>query len=200
MLDYLKPKWLHTLPPAPCNGNAANRGRSAEDRRPADPHRPHREAVHRRQAGAARLRLLVPGHTGATASCSAMSPLAIAKTSATPWKRRGRRKAGRNTTAHARAQILYYVAENLMQRARRDCARASRALSGKNRRRVEVDPSVKRLFTYAAWADKYDGAVHNPPGRSIAIAMNEPVGAIGILARPKRRCWVCSPWCCRRLL
>ncbi len=52
----------------------------------------------------------------------------------------------------------------------------------KKRRRSETDLSIERIFTYAAWADKYDGQVHHPPGRNITIAMQEPVGAIGILA------------------
>jgi len=39
---------------------------------------------------------------------------------------------------------------------------------------------VSRLFTYGAWADKYDGAVHSVPIRGVAIAMNEPIGVIGI--------------------
>ena len=42
--------------------------------------------------------------------------------------------------------------------------------------------SIDRIFTYAAWADKFDGAVHNPPFRNVSIAMNEPVGTIGIIA------------------
>jgi aldehyde dehydrogenase (NAD+) len=40
---------------------------------------------------------------------------------------------------------------------------------------------MERIFSYAAWADKYDGAVHNPPFRTIAIAMNEPIGTVGIV-------------------
>ena len=44
----------------------------------------------------------------------------------------------------------------------------------------EVDASISRLFTYAAWADKYDGAVHSVPIRGVSIAMNEPIGVIGI--------------------
>ncbi|MEI6098767.1 MAG: aldehyde dehydrogenase family protein, partial [Alphaproteobacteria bacterium] len=44
-----------------------------------------------------------------------------------------------------------------------------------------MQATVERLFTYAAWADKYDGAVKSVPIRGIAIAMNEPVGVIGIL-------------------
>ena len=46
---------------------------------------------------------------------------------------------------------------------------------------IEVDYSIERIFAYAAWADKFDGAVHNPPFRNIAIAMNEPLGTMGIL-------------------
>ena len=45
---------------------------------------------------------------------------------------------------------------------------------------MEVDASVSRLFTYAAWADKYDGAVHSVPIRGVSIAMNEPIGVIGM--------------------
>src|SRR5260221_13053883 len=51
---------------------------------------------------------------------------------------------------------------------------------GKKRARQEVDASISRLFTYGAWADKYDGAVHSVPIRGVAIAMNEPIGVIAI--------------------
>jgi aldehyde dehydrogenase (NAD+) len=37
------------------------------------------------------------------------------------------------------------------------------------------------LFTYAAWADKYDGAVHSVPIRGVSIAMNEPIGVMGLV-------------------
>jgi aldehyde dehydrogenase (NAD+) len=50
----------------------------------------------------------------------------------------------------------------------------------------EVAASIERLFVFAGWADKYDGAVHNPPGRLIAMAMVEPIGVLGILAPPSR--------------
>src|SRR5437879_3248707 len=72
-----------------------------------------------------------------------------------------------------RAQILYYIAENLATRADEFAARVGRA---------EVDGSVSRLFTYAAWADKWDGAVHHVPIRGVTLAMNEPVGVLGIAA------------------
>ena len=40
---------------------------------------------------------------------------------------------------------------------------------------------IERIFSYAAWADKFDGAVHNPPFRNVAIAMNEPIGTVGVI-------------------
>jgi aldehyde dehydrogenase (NAD+) len=84
-------------------------------------------------------------------------------------------------TGHLRAQILYYVAENLSVRADEFAARLS-AMDGRAKRDStrEVDASVRRLFTYAAWADKWDGAVHNVPIRGVALAMHESIGVIGI--------------------
>jgi aldehyde dehydrogenase (NAD+) len=84
------------------------------------------------------------------------------------------------TTAHNRAQVLYYIAENLSQRAEEISARLSAAV-GKKQAKQEVSLSIERLFTYAAWADKFDGAVHNPPFRNVSIAMNEPVGTVGVV-------------------
>jgi aldehyde dehydrogenase (NAD+) len=84
------------------------------------------------------------------------------------------------TTAHNRAQVLYYIAENLSQRADEFEERLATAV-GKPRAAKEVQASVERLFSYAAWADKYDGSVHNPPFRNISIAMNEPVGTAAVV-------------------
>ena len=84
------------------------------------------------------------------------------------------------TTGHARAQILYYMGENLSARAQefagriRDLTHASGHAA-----KIEVEASIQRLFTYAAWADKYDGAAKGVPLRGVALAMNEPVGLIG---------------------
>jgi aldehyde dehydrogenase (NAD+) len=85
------------------------------------------------------------------------------------------------SSGHARAQILYYVAENLSVR-RAEFVERIRAMTGTPKGIVAkgVEASVRRLFTYAAWADKYDGAVHNPPLRGVVLAMNEPVGVVGI--------------------
>jgi aldehyde dehydrogenase (NAD+) len=83
-------------------------------------------------------------------------------------------------TAHNRAQVLYYLAENLAQR-REEVVRHLQAAVGEKQAAAELDASLERIFAYAAWADKFDGAVHNPPVRNIAIAMNEPIGTIGIV-------------------
>jgi aldehyde dehydrogenase (NAD+) len=84
------------------------------------------------------------------------------------------------TTAHNRAQVLYYLAENLSLR-QAEVARRLAANVGKGQAEKEVTASIERIFSYAAWADKFDGAVHNPPSRTIAIAMNEPIGTVGII-------------------
>src|SRR5579864_2186700 len=84
------------------------------------------------------------------------------------------------STAHNRAQVLFYMAENLSQR-RDEIAHRLAAAVGEAQAAVEVNSGIERIFSYAAWADKFDGAVHNPPFRSIAIAMNEPIGTVGII-------------------
>src|SRR6202047_4676853 len=84
------------------------------------------------------------------------------------------------TTAHNRAQVLYYSAENLSQR-RDEIAHRLAGVVGEKQAAAEVDLSIERIFSYAAWADKFDGAVHNPPFRNIAIAMNEAIGTVGIV-------------------
>jgi aldehyde dehydrogenase (NAD+) len=90
-------------------------------------------------------------------------------------------KAWSKATGHNRAQILYYIAENLASRATEFADRIQR-MTGRDSSDAtrEVDAAVSRLFTYGAWADKYDGAVHSVPLRGVAIAMNEPIGILGV--------------------
>jgi aldehyde dehydrogenase (NAD+) len=85
-------------------------------------------------------------------------------------------------TGHNRAQILYYIAENLATRSTELATRISAMSGGGGDGAAEVEAAVRRLFTYAAWADKYDGQVHQVPLRGVALAMNEPIGVIGIAA------------------
>ncbi len=85
-------------------------------------------------------------------------------------------------SGHARAQVLYYVGENLDARAR-EFAQRLRAMLGVTARKAarEVQASIERLFFYAAWADKYDGAAHSVPIRGMALAMHEPNGVMGLV-------------------
>jgi aldehyde dehydrogenase (NAD+) len=90
-------------------------------------------------------------------------------------------KAWSKATGHNRAQILYYIAENLASRRTEFSDRIQRATGCESAKATrEVESAVSRLFTYGAWADKYDGAVHSVPIRGIAIAMNEPIGILGV--------------------
>ncbi len=84
------------------------------------------------------------------------------------------------TTGHLRAQILYYIAENLSARAD-EFANLLDAMSGEGGGAQEVQSCIERLFTYAAWADKFDGQIKNVPMRGAVLGMREPVGVIGAL-------------------
>jgi len=86
-------------------------------------------------------------------------------------------------TTFNKSQILYYIAENLSARedefARRIVQQTGRSLADAL---AEVQASISRLFSYAAWSDKYEGSVHRPPLRGVTLAMKEPIGVIGMAA------------------
>ncbi len=82
-------------------------------------------------------------------------------------------------SVHDRAQVLFYIAENLSYRAE-EFARRLVTLTDTSNAEAEVEAAIERLFYYAAWADKYDGKVHQPPIRGVALAMNEAIGVMGI--------------------
>ena len=84
------------------------------------------------------------------------------------------------STGHLRAQILYYIAENLSARAVEFANRID-AHTGAKTGVKEVEKSIERLFTYAAWADKYDHSAKPVPMKAVALAMREPVGVVGVL-------------------
>lgn len=85
-------------------------------------------------------------------------------------------------TGHARAQVIYYIAENLSARKKEFEERLTDACgySAKDAT-LELSRSIDRIFTYAAYADKYDGRVHNTTSRNVTLAMNEPLGVLGIV-------------------
>jgi|EP00945_MAST-04E_sp_MAST-4E-sp1_P005550 aldehyde dehydrogenase (NAD+) len=83
--------------------------------------------------------------------------------------------------AHNRAQIVYYIAENLELRfdeiAGRIAAQTGRTIESAN---AEVSASINRLFYWAAYADKYGGEVQETSFYGATVKINEPVGTIGI--------------------
>ena len=83
-------------------------------------------------------------------------------------------------SGHLRAQILYYIAENLTAQATGFAARLD-AMTGTTTGASEVDAAVDILFIYAAWADKFEGRAKSVPIRGVALAMREPVGRIAAL-------------------
>jgi len=89
-------------------------------------------------------------------------------------------------SAHNRAQVLYYLAENLSARAGEFAQRIA-AMTGANAlaAEAEVAGSISRLFTAAADADKYEGRIHTPPLRGLALAVHEPIGVVGLVCPPE---------------
>jgi aldehyde dehydrogenase (NAD+) len=91
------------------------------------------------------------------------------------------------STGYNRAQILYYVAENLAARTQEFVERLRLMTgSGGAAAEQEVEASIERLFAFAAWADKFEGNVHLPPLRGAALAVPEPVGVIGVACPTER--------------
>lgn len=91
-------------------------------------------------------------------------------------------KSWSGMTGHARAQVLYYIAENLAIRteefAERIVEMTNQSLeSAKN----EVEKSIERIYTYAAYADKYDGAAHSTVQKMVTLAMPEAIGVMAII-------------------
>jgi aldehyde dehydrogenase (NAD+) len=86
-----------------------------------------------------------------------------------------------SATAHARAQVLYYIAENLSARAAEFAGRLAAMGQSATAANAEVEATIRRIFFYAAWADKYDGRVHATRARNVTLAMNEPFGVMGIV-------------------
>ncbi|HEY4721825.1 MAG TPA: aldehyde dehydrogenase family protein, partial [Anaerolineae bacterium] len=80
-----------------------------------------------------------------------------------------------------RSQILYFIAENLDARNAEFVKRIVE-MTGRTQKsaQAEVDAAVERLFSYAAWADKYGGTVQETTLRGITVAVNEPIGVVGI--------------------
>ena len=86
-------------------------------------------------------------------------------------------------SGHQRAQILYFLGENLAARAEEFAARIDlQTGAGRRAAGAEVEAAVGRLFLYAAWADKHDARATSTLSGHTTLAMNEPYGVAGVLA------------------
>ena len=90
-------------------------------------------------------------------------------------------------TGHNRAQVLYYLAENLSARAPEFAARLASFGASSKQAEAEVETAIRRCFWYAAQADKFDGAVHQTKSAHVTLAMPEPLGVMGLI------CPTCAP-------
>jgi aldehyde dehydrogenase (NAD+) len=186
MLEYLTPKWLHSLPPAKA---AASRAAIAPDAFEDAmggfaPSGPSIDRTVKQYIGGKQARP-DSGHSfpvyDKDGQLLGEAPLGNRKDIRNAVEAALAASGWAQTTAHARAQVIYYFAENMIQR-RDEIAHRMAAAIGEERAAVETDLSIERIFAYAAWADKFEGVVHHPPGRNITIAMPEPLGSVGILA------------------
>jgi aldehyde dehydrogenase (NAD+) len=84
-------------------------------------------------------------------------------------------------TAHARAQVLFYLAENLAARGEEFGRRIAALTGDEGGAQREVALTIERIYASASWADKYDGLVHHTPYRNVTLAMPEPVGVLGVV-------------------
>jgi aldehyde dehydrogenase (NAD+) len=180
MIEYLTPKWLSTLP-ATRAAKPAETSDEEEDLTPAGSpiDRTVKQYIGGKQARPdSGYSFPVYGQEG---QLLGEAPLGNRKDIRNAVEAARAASGWSRTTAHARAQVMYYIAENMIQR-RDEIAHRLAAAVGEAQAAQETDLSVERTFSYAAWADKYEGIVHHPPGRNITIALPEPIGAIGILA------------------
>ncbi len=181
MLEYLTPKWLNTLPPAKSAADraATSNGQDATASADSPIDRTVKQYIGGKQARPdSGYSFPVYGRAG---ELLGEAPLGNRKDIRNAVEAARAASGWAKTAAYGRAQVIYYIADNMIQR-RDEIAHRLGAAVGEEQAAVEVSLSIERIFTYAAWADKYDGQVHHPPGRNITIAMPEPVGAIGILA------------------
>uniref|UniRef100_A0A7S4UTS9 Aldehyde dehydrogenase domain-containing protein n=1 Tax=Guillardia theta TaxID=55529 RepID=A0A7S4UTS9_GUITH len=83
---------------------------------------------------------------------------------------------------HSRAQILYYLAENVSARAR-ELEQRIMTMTGCSalEAKEEVNVSISRIFSFAAYADKYGGSVQETTLDGTVMAMHEAVGVVGIV-------------------
>ncbi|HLV89095.1 MAG TPA: aldehyde dehydrogenase family protein [Candidatus Sulfotelmatobacter sp.] len=178
LLEYMEPKWFKHSPTL-----ASTSAPTVSIESPADPEQPSIDRTVKLYIGGKQARP-DSGYSMEVRSPDGRllgeAPLGNRKDIRNAVEAARKAESWAKATAHTRAQILYYCAENITQRRSELIARLSEAV-GEKQANAEVNAGIERIFSYAAWADKYDGAVHSPPFRNISIAMNEPIGTVGVI-------------------
>ena len=87
-------------------------------------------------------------------------------------------------SSHGRAQVLYYLAENLNAQTER-LIQCLTPMADRAAAEQEVRAAVDALFSAAAWCDKFEGAVHQPPMHGVTLALHEAIGVLALIATPQ---------------
>ncbi|MBN3295741.1 A16A1 dehydrogenase, partial [Amia calva] len=90
-------------------------------------------------------------------------------------------------TAHVRAQILYFLAENLEQR-REAFAQSLSNQTGLSlaKGQEEVDLSVAAAFDWASLCDKLGGTIQDTPQPGSTVCLRQPIGVVGVVCPDDR--------------
>ena len=191
LLEYMEPRWFKHAPKLPNGGTGRSQLLPADATRTGGPDSDEIDAIST-PAMDRTVKLYIGGKQARPDSGYSMeiraadgtllgeAPLGNRKDIRNAVEAARKATSWAKATAHNRAQVLFYCAENLAQRREEIAHRLSHMVSEKQAAQ-EVELSIQRIFSYAAWADKFDGAVHNPPFRNIAIAMNEAIGTVGVI-------------------
>jgi aldehyde dehydrogenase (NAD+) len=180
LLEYMEPKWFKAAPKLA----AASLAAAPQLQDAAEPDSPSIDRTVKQYIGGKQARpdsgysMEVRSPDGALLG---EAPLGNRKDIRNAVEAAGKAVGWIKSTAHNRAQVLYYCAENLSLRGD-EVSRRLASVVGERQAKREVEMGIERIFSYAAWADKFEGAVHNPPFRNITIAMNEPIGTVGVIS------------------
>ena len=183
LLEYMEPAWFKQAPVLPATNISAATQIAGQIEEHPDASTPAIDRTVKLYIGGKQVR----GDSGysmevrsADGALLGEAPLSNRKDIRNAVEAARKAEAWAKATAHHRAQVLYYCAENLAQRRAEIVHRLAVAV-GEKQAAAEIERGIERIFSYAAWADKFDGSVHNPPFRNISIAVNEAIGTVGVI-------------------
>lgn len=171
-LEYLK--WV-----APATRTAGLKSPAAKAKSSAGPDRTHKLYIGGKQVrpdGGYSLSLpLVEGgvaEVGRGNRKDIRNAVEVADAAASTWSK---------TTGYARAQILYFLAENMEEaRGSLEHALVARGQSPAEAQ-AEIKAAIAAIGMAAAWADKFEGTVHPVPQRALCYTRPEALGTVGVV-------------------